>query len=69
MCLDITDVVRDEPIILKKKIEDFVNVAVFFLLVEEFELRCSPVGLPRSLVVAEDLAELPESLITRVEQQ
>ena len=53
----------------EKKIEDFFNVAVFSLLVEEFELRRSPLGLPRSLDVAADLAELPESLMTRIEQQ
>jgi hypothetical protein len=58
-----------EPIILRKKIEDFLKVAVFSLLVEEFELRRSPLGLPRSLDVAVDLAELPESLMTRIQQQ
>ena len=52
-----------------KKIEDFLKVAVFSLLVEEFELRRSPLGLPRSLDVVADLAELPESLMTRIEQQ
>ena len=57
------------PTILRKKIEDFLNIAVFSLLVEEFELRRSPVGLPRSLDVAAELAELPESLMTRIEQQ
>jgi len=46
-----------------------LKVAVFSLLVEEFELRRSPLGLPRSLDVAADLAELPESLMTRIEQQ
>ena len=46
-----------------------MKVAVFSLLVEEFELRRSPLGLPRSLDVAADLAELPESLMTRIEQQ
>jgi hypothetical protein len=55
--------------ILQKDIEDFLNVAVFSLLVEEFELRPSPVGRPRSLDVAADLAALPESLITPIEQQ
>ena len=57
------------PTILKKEIEDFFNVAIFSLLVEEFELRRSPLGLPRSLDVAADLAESPESLMTRIEQQ
>jgi hypothetical protein len=52
-----------------KKFEEFLNVAVLSLLVEEFELRRSPVGLPRSLDVAADLAELPESLMRRFEQQ
>ena len=46
-----------------------MKVAVFSLLVEEFELRRSPLGLPRSLDVAADLAESPESLMTRIEQQ
>ena len=46
-----------------------MKVAVFSLLVEEFEPRRSPLGLPRSLDVATDLAELPESLMTRIEQQ
>jgi hypothetical protein len=46
-----------------------LKVAVFSLLVEEFELRRSPLGLPRSLDVAADLAESPESLMTRIEQQ
>jgi hypothetical protein len=67
--LDVADVVRDELTILRKKIEDFLKVAVFSVLVEEFELRRSPLGLPRSLDVAADLAELPESLMTRIEQQ
>jgi hypothetical protein len=53
----------------KNQLEAFVNVAVFSLLVEEFELRRSPVGLPRSLDIAADLAELLESLMTRIEQQ
>jgi hypothetical protein len=57
------------PTILRKKVEEFLNVAVLSLLVEEFELRRSPVGLPRSLDVAADLAELPESLMRRFEQQ
>jgi hypothetical protein len=47
--------------ILQKKVEDLLNVAVFGLLVEGFELRHSPIGLPRSLDVAADLAESPES--------
>jgi len=53
----------------KNQFEDFLKVAVFALLVEEFELRRSPLGLPRSLDVAADLAELPESLMTRIEQR
>jgi hypothetical protein len=52
-----------------KKIEDFLKVAVFSLLVEEFEIRRSLLGLARSLDVAADLAESPESLMTRIEQQ
>ena len=55
--------------ILEKEVEDFLNIAVFALLVEEFEPRRSPVGLPRSLGVAAELAELPESPMTRIEQQ
>jgi hypothetical protein len=58
-----------ELTILQKDIEDFLNVAVFSLLVEEFKLRPSPVRLPRSLNVAADLAELPESLMARIHQQ
>jgi hypothetical protein len=57
------------PTILRKKIEGFFNVTVFSLLVDEIELRRSPVGLPRSLDVAADLAESPEFLMPRIEQQ
>ena len=46
-----------------------VGLPDYVQLVEEFELRRSPVGLPRSLDVAADLAELPESLMMRFEQQ
>jgi len=53
----------------QNQVEDFLKVAVFALLVEEFELRRSPLGLPRSLNVAADLAELSESLMRRIEQQ
>jgi hypothetical protein len=55
--------------ILHEEFEDFLNIAVFSLLAEEFELRRSAVGLPMSLDVAADLAELPASLMTRIEQQ
>ena len=55
--------------IVKKDIEDFLDVAVFALRVEEFDLRRSLVGLPRSLEVAADLAELPESPVTGIDQQ
>jgi hypothetical protein len=58
-----------ELTIRKNQFEDFLKVGVFSLLVEEFELRRSPLSLPRSLDVAADLAELPESLMTRIEQQ
>ena len=52
-----------------KKFQDFLNVAVFSVLVETFEFRRSPVGLPRSLDVAAGLPGLAESLMTRIEQQ
>ena len=55
------------PTILQKEVEEFLNIAVFAVLVEEFEPRRSPVGLPRSLGVAVELAELPESLMTKFE--
>ena len=56
-------------IILRNQIEELLNVAVFSVPVDEFEFRRSPVGLPRSLEVAADLAGLSESLIMRIEQQ
>jgi hypothetical protein len=50
-----------------KKVRGFLERRGLLSLVEEFELRRSPVGLPRSLDVAADLAALPESLMTRIE--
>jgi hypothetical protein len=52
-----------------KKIEEFLNVVVFSMSIGEFEFRRSPVGLPKSLDVEVALAESPESLLTRIEQQ
>jgi hypothetical protein len=45
-----------------------LNVAVLSLPIAEFELRRSPVGLPKSLDGAADPGELPEFLMTRIQQ-